>query len=55
MQTTNFSLEELLRRAREKNLRIPRFRRAFVWKESQVEILIDFDVAILSHRIVAFS
>lgn len=41
MQTTNFGLEELLRRAREKNLRIPRFQRAFVWKESQVKLLID--------------
>ena len=41
MQTTNFSLEELLRRARERKLRIPQFQRPFIWRESQTKLLVD--------------
>lgn len=41
MQTTNFSLEELLRRAREEKLRIPQFQRPFIWRESQIKLLVD--------------
>ncbi|MEN2976558.1 DUF262 domain-containing protein (plasmid) [Tistrella bauzanensis] len=41
MQTANFSISEVLRRAREKSLTIPQFQRAFVWRDSQVKLLID--------------
>lgn len=41
MQTTNLSIPEILRRAKEKSLTIPQFQRPFVWSESQVKLLID--------------
>jgi len=41
MQTTSYSLKELLRRVRDKNLTIPQFQRKFIWRESQVKLLID--------------
>ncbi len=41
MQTTSYSLGELLRRLKEKNLTIPQFQRKFIWRESQVKLLID--------------
>ena len=41
MQTTNLGLGELLERAREGSLKIPQFQRSFVWRESQVRLLID--------------
>lgn len=41
MQTTNFSLGELLRRSKDGKLRIPQFQRDFVWTPSQVKLLID--------------
>ena len=41
MQTTSYSLSELLRRVKEQNLTIPQFQRKFIWKESQVKLLID--------------
>lgn len=41
MQTTSYSLGELLRRAKEGSLRIPQFQRQFVWRESQVKLLVD--------------
>ena len=41
MQTTSYSLGELLRRAREGSLTIPQFQRQFVWRPSQVKLLID--------------
>lgn len=41
MQTTSYSLNELLRRAKDGSLTIPQFQRQFVWRESQVGLLID--------------
>ena len=41
MQTTSYSLGELLRRIKEKNLTIPQFQRKFIWRESQVRLLVD--------------
>lgn len=41
MQTTNYSLHELLVRAKVASLTIPQFQRQFVWRESQVKLLID--------------
>lgn len=41
MQTTSYSLEELLRRAKNGSLTIPQFQRQFIWRESQVKLLID--------------
>ena len=41
MQSTTFSLGELLRRAADRSLTIPQFQRRFVWRESQVKLLID--------------
>ena len=41
MQTTSFSLGELLRRAKEGTLTVPQFQRPFVWRPSQVKLLID--------------
>ena len=41
MQTTSYSLDELLRQIREKNLTIPQFQRKFIWRESQVKLLVD--------------
>ena len=41
MQTTSYSLGELLRRAKEGSLTIPQFQREFVWRESQVSLLVD--------------
>lgn len=41
MQTTSLGLAELLRRAKDKSLIIPQFQRQFVWRESQVKMLID--------------
>jgi len=41
MQTTSYGLGELLRRVKAKNLTIPQFQRKFIWKETQVKLLID--------------
>lgn len=41
MQTTSYSLGELLRRARDGSLTIPQFQRQLIWRESQVKLLID--------------
>ena len=41
VQTTSYSLSELLRRAKEGSLTIPRFQRKFVWRSSQVKLLVD--------------
>lgn len=41
MQTTSYSLNELLRRAKDGSLTIPQFQRQFVWREYQVRSLID--------------
>lgn len=41
MQTTSYSLGELLRKAKDGSLTIPQFQRQFVWRESQVKLLID--------------
>lgn len=41
MQTTSYSLGELLRRVRDQDLTIPQFQREFIWRESQVKLLID--------------
>lgn len=41
MQTTSYSLGELLRRAKEGSLKIPQFQRPFIWRESQVALLVD--------------
>ena len=41
MQTTSYSLGELLRRVRDQDLTIPQFQRKFIWRESQVKLLID--------------
>ena len=41
MQTTTYSLGELLRRIRDQDLTIPEFQRKFIWRESQVKLLID--------------
>jgi uncharacterized protein with ParB-like and HNH nuclease domain len=41
VQTTSFSLGELLRRAKEGTLTVPQFQRPFVWRPSQVKLLID--------------
>ena len=41
MQTTSYSLDELLRRANDGTLTIPQFQREFIWRESQVSLLVD--------------
>lgn len=41
MQTTSYSLGELLRRVRDQNLTIPQFQRKFIWSEAQVKLLVD--------------
>lgn len=41
MQATSYSLNELFRKVKDKNLTIPQFQRTFIWKESQVKLLID--------------
>ena len=41
MQTTSVSLGDLLRRAKDGSLTIPQFQRQFVWRDSQVKLLID--------------
>ena len=41
MQTTSYSLGELLRRAKGGTLTIPQFQRQFIWHPSQVRLLID--------------
>ena len=41
MQATSYSLNELLRKVKDKNLTIPQFQRKFIWKDSQVKLLID--------------
>lgn len=41
MQTTSYSLGELLRRAKGGTLTIPQFQRQFIWRLSQVKLLID--------------
>ena len=41
MQTTSYSLNDLLRQAKDGSLTIPQFQRPFVWSESQVGSLID--------------
>ncbi|MFN3497453.1 GmrSD restriction endonuclease domain-containing protein [Pannonibacter phragmitetus] len=41
VQTTSFSLADLLRKVKAKNLTIPQFQRPFVWRESQVRLLVD--------------
>ena len=41
MQTTSYSLGELLRRAKAGTLTIPQFQRQFIWKPSQVKLLVD--------------
>ena len=41
MQTTNYSLPELLERASRKTLTIPRFQRDFTWSRAQVSLLVD--------------
>ena len=41
MQTTSYSLSELLERAKGGTLTIPRFQRNFIWKPSQTTLLVD--------------
>ena len=41
MQTTSYSLGELLRQAKNGSLKIPQFQRQFIWNETQVKRLID--------------
>lgn len=41
MKTTSYSMGELLRRVRDQNWTIPQFQREFIWRESQVRLLID--------------
>ena len=41
MQTTSYSMGELLRRVKDQNLTIPQFQRKFIWRESQVRLLVD--------------
>ena len=41
MQTTSYGLGELLRRVKDQDLTIPQFQRKFIWRESQVKLLID--------------
>jgi hypothetical protein len=41
LQTTSFSLGEMLRRVKEQGLTIPQFQRSFIWKEAQVKLLVD--------------
>lgn len=41
MQTTSYSMGELLRRVKDQNLTIPQFQREFIWRESQVRLLVD--------------
>lgn len=41
MQTTSYSLGELLRRAKSGTLTIPQFQRQFIWRLPQVKLLID--------------
>ncbi len=37
----NYSLHDLLAKAKDKSLTIPQFQRQFIWRESQVKLLID--------------
>ena len=41
MQTTDYSLNELLRRAASRTLTIPQFQREFRWKPGQIRLLVD--------------
>ena len=41
MQTTSYGLGELLRRVRDQDLTIPQFQRKFIWRESQIKLLVD--------------
>ena len=41
MKTTSIGLGELLRRAKDGSITIPQFQRPFVWRSSQVKLLID--------------
>lgn len=41
MQTVSFDLLNLLKRVKEDRYQIPQFQRPFIWKESQVKLLID--------------
>ena len=41
MQTTSYSLGELLRRAKDGSLTIPQFQRKFVWRQAQTKLLVD--------------
>lgn len=41
MHTANFTISDILRRAKEKTLTIPQFQRPFVWKTAQIKLLID--------------
>lgn len=41
MKTINYPLSELLRRAKDGSITIPQFQRPFVWRPSQVKLLID--------------
>ncbi len=41
MQTTSFSLPELLRELKKGNWSIPQFQREFVWRDSQSKLLVD--------------
>ena len=41
MQTTSTSLGVLLRRIKDGSLTIPQFQRQFIWRESQVKLLVD--------------
>lgn len=41
MQTTSYSLGDLLGRVRDHDLTIPQFQRKFIWRESQVKLLVD--------------
>ena len=41
MQTTSYSLGELLRQSKDGSLTIPQFQRQFIWRESQVRLLVD--------------
>lgn len=41
MQTTSYSLNDLLRQAKDGSLTVPQFQRRYVWNESQVGSLID--------------
>ena len=41
MQTTSYSMGELLRKIKDQTLTIPQFQRKFIWRESQVKLLVD--------------